>query len=95
MAVVKHERMTPAVRRGYLAPYNSWANRIATLRFVQDIPLEPSHPSYRTLTEVEEGLSQFQQAPMHFDLGDERLVLHAGVFAGISKAIPPGGNHGL
>ncbi len=69
MAVVKHERMTPAVRRGYLAPYNSWANRIATLRFVQDIPLEPSHPSYPTLAEVEDGLSQFQQAPMHFIWG--------------------------
>ena len=31
--------MPADVRRAYLAPYDSWANRIATLRFVQDIPL--------------------------------------------------------
>ncbi len=69
MAVVKHERMTPAVRRGYLAPYDSWAHRIATLRFVQDIPLRAAHPSYRTLTDVEQGLDQFQDSPMQFIWG--------------------------
>ena len=31
--------MPAAVRRAYLAPYDSWANRISTSRFVQDIPL--------------------------------------------------------
>ena len=29
------------LRDAYVAPYDSWANRIATLRFVQDIPLKP------------------------------------------------------
>jgi len=32
--------MPADVRAGYLAPYDSWANRIAVHRFVQDIPLE-------------------------------------------------------
>ncbi len=64
MAVSKRDRMTPAVRQGYLAPYNSWANRVAVMRFVEDIPLKPSHPSYHTLVEVEQGLSQFQDSPM-------------------------------
>src|SRR6478609_4150786 len=31
--------MSPAVKKAYVAPYDSWANRISTLRFVQDIPL--------------------------------------------------------
>ena len=33
--------LAPEVRRAYTAPYDSWAHRIATLRFVQDIPLGP------------------------------------------------------
>jgi haloalkane dehalogenase len=52
------------VVKGYLQPYNSWANRIAILRFVQDIPLSPSDVAWETLLEVEQGLSQFQNTPM-------------------------------
>ena len=31
--------MTKATARGYLAPYDSWHNRLAVHRFIQDIPL--------------------------------------------------------
>lgn len=71
MAVAKRERMTPAVRAGYLAPYDRWRNRVAVLRFVQDIPLAESHPSYEALCGVEAGLSQFQTAPMLFIWGEQ------------------------
>ncbi|MDA0917807.1 MAG: alpha/beta fold hydrolase [Planctomycetota bacterium] len=64
MAVEKHDRMTPAVKRGYLAPYNSWANRAAVNAFVKDIPLRASHPSWQTLVDVENGLEQFKEHPM-------------------------------
>jgi haloalkane dehalogenase len=64
MAVTKPLRMTPAVRAGFLAPYNNWRNRVAVLRFVQDIPLHPSHPSHAALCEVERGLEQFTRHPM-------------------------------
>ena len=49
---------------GLLKPYDSWANRIAILRFVQDIPLSPRDTSWKTLIEVENGLVQFQNTPM-------------------------------
>jgi cis-3-alkyl-4-acyloxetan-2-one decarboxylase len=62
--VCKHERMTPAVKAGYLAPYDTWRNREAVLRFVLDIPLAPSHPSYQTLVEIEQGLSKFADRPI-------------------------------
>ena len=62
MAVEK--RLPPAVKAGYLKPYDSWANRIATLRFVEDIPLSPSHPSYATLTGIEEALPTLADKPM-------------------------------
>ena len=64
MAVCKHERMTPPVRAGLLAPYNSWRNRVAVDRFVGDIPLNAGHPSYSTLAEIEAGLSQFRDSPV-------------------------------
>ncbi|MEO6708943.1 MAG: alpha/beta fold hydrolase [Planctomycetota bacterium] len=63
MALERRERITPAVRRGYLAPYDSFANRIATLRFVQDIPLSPSHPSYAELARIEAGLPILRAKP--------------------------------
>jgi cis-3-alkyl-4-acyloxetan-2-one decarboxylase len=59
MAVVKP--MDKLTRHYYLLPYNSWKNRIATHRFVKDIPLHRNHPSYDKLVEVEEGLSKLRQ----------------------------------
>lgn len=51
-------RLRPEVARAYLAPYDSWANRVAVLAFVRDIPLEATHPSYATLERVEAGLGE-------------------------------------
>ena len=64
MAVAKPDRMTTAVRDGYLAPYNSWANRIAVDQFVKDIPLRPNSRSYGELVRIENGLSQFMHHPI-------------------------------
>jgi haloalkane dehalogenase len=62
MAVEHRERMTPVVQAGYLAPYNSWANRVAVHRFVQDIPMHVRHPSHDTLAAVESGLETLKAA---------------------------------
>jgi len=51
------------VWQGYLAPYGSWRDRVALLRFVQDIPLEPGHPSWGTLLATEEGLGRLRDRP--------------------------------
>jgi haloalkane dehalogenase len=63
MAVAHPERLTPAVRAGYLAPFDSWAHRIAIGRFVDDIPTHPGHPSYATLLEIERGLPSLAGLP--------------------------------
>ena len=59
MAVAKP--MDRRTRKYYLLPYDSWKNRIATYRFVKDIPLDPTHPSYQTLVEVEQGLAKLRE----------------------------------
>ena len=64
MACAKRERMTQAVKAGYLAPYDSYAHRVAILRFVQDIPMRPSHPTYQLLAEIGRGLALFEGHPM-------------------------------
>src|SRR5262245_40289460 len=63
MAVNKRS-LAPAVKRGLLAPYDSWAHRIAIHRFVLDIPMSAEHPSYGTLVEVEESLARQSGKPM-------------------------------
>ncbi len=51
------------VRDGYTGPYNSWANRIATLRFVQDIPLGPGDRGHEILVDTESKLHKFADKP--------------------------------
>jgi len=64
MAVNHRERMTREVAKGLLYPYRSWHDRIANLRFVQDIPMSPKHPTWQTLQSVEAGLVHFKDRPM-------------------------------
>src|SRR5690606_6622016 len=62
MAVEKP--LPPVVKAGYLHPYRSWTDRVAVQRFVEDIPLSPSHPSYGTLVEIENGLASLSDMPL-------------------------------
>jgi len=50
-------------KRGYLAPYRNWSNRVAVNAFVQDIPLESDHRSRSTLESIERSLSRFSGNP--------------------------------
>ncbi len=57
--------LTPLARRGYLLPYGSWHDRIATHAFVLDIPLAPGHPSWDELLAIETALTTFRERPVH------------------------------
>jgi haloalkane dehalogenase len=69
MAVEHPERMTPAVRAGLLAPYDSWANRVAVDRFVADIPTTRRHPTWETLAKIEDGLPTLADRPIQMIWG--------------------------
>lgn len=60
----KRAPLAPDVRTGYLAPYDSWAHRIAVHRFVQDIPLHDTHPSMPLVADTARGLERLAQVPM-------------------------------
>lgn len=62
------------VRRAYRAPYDSWRNRIATLRFVQDIPLRPGDRSYDLVRWVDERVEQLARVPVFIGWGERDFV---------------------
>lgn len=59
-----YKKLSKEVKQGLLAPYNSWRNRIATLKFVQDIPLTERDPSYDIVRHVETHLNLLRHIPM-------------------------------
>ena len=66
--------MPRKIRRAYRGPYDSWQNRIATLRFVQDIPLTSADVSYGLLQQTQENLYRFQQTPMLICWGERDFI---------------------
>ena len=58
---MQRRALTPAERRGYLWPYDSWAHRVGVNAFVRDIPMGPADRSWSTLQAVAVGLPQFRQ----------------------------------
>jgi acyl-CoA synthetase (AMP-forming)/AMP-acid ligase II/pimeloyl-ACP methyl ester carboxylesterase len=80
--------LTDDVRAAYLAPYDSWHNRIAVLRFVQDIPLKPGDRSYALVHEVQEGLPRFQDVPVLICWGDRDFVFDHHFLAEWQRRLP-------
>ncbi len=72
----KQERMTKEVQAGYLAPYDNFSNRVANLRFVQDIPMNPDSPSYPVVKNIEENLKLFGQHPVQIFWGAHDFVFN-------------------
>ena len=62
--MASHRGLAKDVKRGLTAPYNCWKNRIATLKFVQDIPLGEKDPSYRLVKQAGEQLHILSKLPM-------------------------------
>lgn len=68
-------------RRGYLAPYARPADREQVLAFVQDIPMEPAHPSYAELAATGESLAGLAKLPRLLVWGERDPVFHGEILA--------------
>ena len=62
------------IRKAYTGPYDCWDNRIATLRFVQDIPLKTGDPGYDIVQATESGLHNFSGKPCLLAWGEKDFV---------------------
>jgi haloalkane dehalogenase len=80
--------VTKAVRKAYTAPYDSWANRIATLRFVQDIPLQEGDPGYDILLATEKQLPAFADKPALLAWGTRDFVFDRAFLRQWQKHLP-------
>ncbi|MBB5016146.1 alpha/beta fold hydrolase [Rehaibacterium terrae] len=82
-------RPMPAdVRRAYTAPYDSWRNRIATLRFVQDIPLSPRDRAWKLVEEAGRRLPEFADRPAFIGWGLKDFVFDKHFLDGFTRALP-------
>jgi pimeloyl-ACP methyl ester carboxylesterase len=88
MAVEGPAPMPPEVKRGFLAPYSSWATRIATLRFVEDIPLSPQDASWPALLAVERGLARLADKPACLIWGEQDWCFTPAYREGFEQRLP-------
>ncbi len=80
--------MPKDVRRAYLAPYDSWANRIATLRFVQDIPLGAGDRAWSLVEEAGRRLPEFADRPTFIGWGLRDFVFDRHFLDAFRSALP-------
>lgn len=69
-----HKRLSKDAKAGLKAPYNCWKNRIATLKFVQDIPVKASDPSYSIVKHTQDNLHRLADIPKLFLWGEHDFV---------------------
>lgn len=62
------------VKKGYYLPYNSWENRVALHRFIQDIPMSRNHPSSNTLHRIDTQLHRLQELPIQLMWGMQDFI---------------------
>jgi pimeloyl-ACP methyl ester carboxylesterase len=80
--------MQPMVKRGFLAPYNNWHNRIAQHRFVQDIPMKDTHPTWPVIEEIDRKLETLREKPMAIAWGMRDWCFSPIFLAGWRKRFP-------
>lgn len=68
------QALPPSVRDGYTAPYEGHGRSLATLRFVQDIPLRPGDPSFDLLQSTASKLPSLRGKPMLICWGGRDFV---------------------
>ncbi|QWV95385.1 alpha/beta fold hydrolase [Geomonas oryzisoli] len=84
----KKNPMSQELMQAYRAPYDSWQNRIATLRFVQDIPLAPGDRGYELVSEIADGLDRFRDLPMAIFWGELDFVFDTTFLAEWQRRFP-------
>lgn len=80
--------LAPDVKRGYVYPYNNWANRIATHRFVVDIPSGRESASDRALAEIEPRLVVLKDRPVRILWGGKDFCFNRHYYDRWRKLLP-------
>ena len=88
LLMASYKRLSKDVKSGLTAPYNCWKNRIATLKFVQDIPVNKKDPSYGLVKYVDENLHRLARIPMLICWGKHDFVFDMSYLAEWRRRFP-------
>jgi pimeloyl-ACP methyl ester carboxylesterase len=88
VVLAPRRRLPRAVRQGLLAPYDRPKHRLATLRFVQDIPLTQGDPSYPLVKFVDTNLHRLAHLPMLICWGKHDFVFDLDYLAEWRRRFP-------
>jgi haloalkane dehalogenase len=80
--------LSQEVKAGLISPYNCPKNRIATLAFVQDIPVCPKDSSYSLVKYADENLHKLSDIPMLICWGRHDFVFDADYLAEWQRRFP-------
>ena len=80
--------MDPAERAALLSPYDTPEHRIATLKFVQDIPLAPGDRGFELVRQTGAALSQFADRPAIIFWGKQDFVFDDAFLAVWKQKLP-------
>jgi pimeloyl-ACP methyl ester carboxylesterase len=87
------KRLALKVKQGLLAPYNCPKNRLATLRFVQDIPLVTGDPGFHIVDRVDRHLAALAHFPMLILWGRHDFVFDVDYYNEWCRRFPKAEKH--
>ncbi|MCF8070031.1 MAG: alpha/beta fold hydrolase [Desulfobacterales bacterium] len=91
--MASHKGLPDDVKKGLIAPYNCKENRIATLKFVQDIPVTEHDPSYDLVKETQDNLDALKDIPTLICWGKHDFVFDDDYFAEWKRRFPEAESH--
>jgi haloalkane dehalogenase len=86
--MASYQGLAPPVKTGLIAPYNCWNNRIATLKFVQDIPASPKDSSYSIISQLDQNIHRLAHLPMLILWGAHDFVFDTDYLAEWQRRFP-------
>ena len=81
-------RLPRDVRQAYAGVYDGWDDAIATLRFMQDIPLAERDAAWPLLQQAEAALPGYADRPVFIGWGLRDFVFDRHFLAGFTRALP-------
>lgn len=75
-------------RKSLLSPYNSWANRRAVHRFIQDIPLKQGDKAWSLVNRADKQLPAYKDLPAFIGWGLQDFVFDQDYLARFIKDLP-------
>jgi cis-3-alkyl-4-acyloxetan-2-one decarboxylase len=88
LVMAPRRRLSAEVRAGLIAPYDRPLHRLATLKFVQDIPLSAADPSGPIVARVERQLEQITRCPVLLVWGAHDFVFDRDYYDEWRRRVP-------